>query len=62
MALQTLGSTEIKADLNKVMAKTAIEKNYIADVWFFRVLLDGTWFLLEYSSLAAAQVDYNSFT
>jgi len=62
MALDTLGHTDIKAKLIELTAKTPIEKNSIEDKWSFRVLVDGTWFFLEYSTLVDAQTDWNSFT
>lgn len=62
MALVTLGSSSIKVDLNKVNAKTPIEKDYVRDIWGFKVLVDGIWIDLEYTTLASAEADYNALT
>jgi len=62
MALSQLGNTTVWADLTKVTAKTDVTQKYGQSIWYFKVLLDGEWFHLEYESQGAAEAAWATFT
>jgi len=62
MALTDLGTTGIKVNAGRITAKTPVTKNSIEDIWSFRVLVDTTWFLLEYTSQTVADAAYAAVT
>ena len=62
MALTKLGNSENYVDQTLISGKTPVKANGTETIWSFNVVCDGTNYRLEYTTLAAANIAWATFT